>query len=333
MHYRRLGRSGLTVSVVGLGCNNFGLRVDANGTKAVVEAALQSGITLFDTADSYGDGQSEVLLSEALGPRRKDVLIATKFGADVKGINGPDWGARGSRRYIRRAVETSLRRLRSDWIDLYQLHWPDPQTPVEETLSALTELVKEGKVRYIGSSNFSGWQVTDAEWTSRTRGLERFVSAQVEYSLVGRSVEHDLVPALNHHGIGLLPYFPLAGGLLAGKYKRGVPAAANTRVKAWHLEELLTDQAFDIVERLETYAHERGVSLLHVAIGGLAARTAVGSVIAGATSAEQVRLNAKAGEWIPSAEDKVALEALLPRGHGISVNDVIYKDTAPGVRP
>jgi len=180
---------------------------------------------------------------------------------------------------VRRAVDASLKRLRSDWIDLYQLHWPDPQTPIEETLSALTELVKEGKVRYIGSSNLTGWQVTDAEWTSRTRGLERFISAQVEYSLVGHSVEHDLVPALEHHGIGLLPYFPLASGLLTGKYKRGVLAGADTRVKAWRLEALLTDQAFDVVERLEAYARERSVSLPDVAIGGLAARPAVASVI------------------------------------------------------
>src|SRR5262249_29067178 len=204
--------------------------------------------------------------------------------------------------------------LRTDWIDLYQLHWPDPSTPIEETLSTLTELVKEGKVRYIGSSNLTGWQVTDAEWTSRTRGLERFISAQVEYSLVGRSVEHDLVPALVHHGIGLLPYFPLASGLLTGKYRRGEAAGANTRGKAWHLRELATGGAFGVVERRETYARDRGVSLLDVAIGGLAARPAVTSVIAGATAVEQVLSNAKAGAWVPSAEDRVALETLLPRG-------------------
>jgi aryl-alcohol dehydrogenase-like predicted oxidoreductase len=325
MNHRRLGRSGLTVSVVGLGCNNFGARLDGKATRAVVDAAVESGITLFDTADSYGDGQSEALLAEALGPRRKDVIIATKFGADLKGANGLEWGARGSRRYIRCAVEASLKRLRTDWIDLYQLHWPDPSTPIEETLSALTELVKEGKVRYIGSSNLTGWQVTDAEWTSRTRGFERFISAEVEYSLIGRSVEQDLVPALEHLGIGLLPYFPLVSGLLTGKYKRGVPAEASTRMAAWHLNELLSEQAFDIVERLEAYARERALSLLDVAIGGLAARPAVASVIAGATAAEQVRLNAKAGAWVPGTEDKVALEALLPRGRGISVNDIIYK--------
>jgi aryl-alcohol dehydrogenase-like predicted oxidoreductase len=325
METRRLGRSGLTVSSVGLGCNNFGARLDAGGVQAVVDAALEAGITLFDTSDSYSDGQSEALLAAALGPRRKDVVIATKFGADLKGANGPDWGARGSRRYIRTAVEASLKRLRTDWIDLYQLHWPDPRTPIDETLLVLTDLVREGKICYIGSSNLIGWQVTDADWTSRTRGLERFISAQVEYSLIHRKVEQDLVPALEHLGIGLLPYFPLASGVLTGKYKRGVPAGANTRVKAWRLNELLSDQTFDVIERLEAYASERGLSLLDVAIGGLASRPAVASVIAGATSAEQVRLNARAGAWVPSSEDQVTLEFLLPRGHGISVNDVIYK--------
>lgn len=325
MKYRRLGRSGLSVSVVGLGCNNFGARLDARGTKAVVDAAIDAGITLFDTADQYGDGQSEVLLAEALGARRKDVIIATKFGADLEGRQGPDWGARGSRRYIRRAVETSLRSLRTDWIDLFQLHWPDPETPIEETLSALTELVKEGKVRYIGSSNLAAWQVTDAEWTARSCNLERFVSAQNEYSLIGRRAEQELVPALQHHGVGLLPYFPLVSGLLTGKYKRGVPAADGTRMNAWKLGELLSDEAFEVIERLEQYAEERSISLLDVAIGGLAARPTVSSVIAGATSAEQVQQNARAGNWVPTAEDTQALETLLPTGRGISVNDVIYK--------
>lgn len=323
MNYRRLGRSGLTVSAVGLGCNNFGMRIDAAQTRAVVDAAIGSGITLFDTSDSYGT--SEELLGEALGARRRDIVLATKFGSDVKGENGTDWGARGSRRYIRRAIERSLRRLRTDWIDLYQLHWPDPATPIEETLSALTELVREGKVRYLGSSNLLGWQVTDAEWTSRTRGLERFISAQNEYSLIGRGVEQDLVPALQHHGIGLLPYFPLASGLLTGKYKRGAAAGENTRVKHWNMGGLLTDAMFDAVERLESFARERSITLLDVAIGGLAARPTVGSVIAGATSAEQVKANARAGTWTPSAEDVAALEKLLPRGRGISVNDVLNK--------
>jgi aryl-alcohol dehydrogenase-like predicted oxidoreductase len=325
MKHRRLGRSGLTVSVVGLGCNNFGGRLDAKGTCAVVDAALEAGITMFDTSDSYSDGQSEALLAEALGPRRRDVILATKFGSDMKGANGRDWGARGSRRYIRAAIEASLKRLRTDWIDLYQLHWRDPGTPIEETLTALTELVREGKVRYLGSSNLTGWQVADAEWTSRTHGLERFVSAQNEYSLVGRSAEQDLIPALVNYGIGLLPYFPLASGLLTGKYRRGQPAGAETRVTLWSLNELLSEQAFDVVERLDAFARERGIALLDVAIGGLAARPAVASVIAGATSAEQVLANAKAAAWTPTPEEGSALEALLPQGRGISVNDLIYR--------
>ena len=215
---RRLGHSGLAVSVVGLGTNNFGMKIGLEESRAVVHAALDHGVNLFDTSDSYGD--SEERLGEILQGNRDDVLIATKFGSDVRRLgqdNGVDWGARGSRRYVRRAVENSLRRLRTDWIDLYQLHRPDPGTPIEETLSALNDLVSEGKVRYLGHSNFTGWQAADAEWTARTRNLERFISAQNEYSWLKRGIETDLVPALEHYGIGLLPYFPLASGLLTGK--------------------------------------------------------------------------------------------------------------------
>src|SRR4051795_12303832 len=207
MEYRQLGDSGLTVSVVGLGCNNFGRRLDAARTDAVVNAAVDAGITLFDTADIYrGEhGYSEELLGKALGPRRDEVVIATKFGGDMKGDNGPDWGVRGSRRYIRKAVESSLRRLGTDWIDLYQLHMPDEHTPIEETLAALSELVAEGKVRYVGSSHLSGWQAIDADWTARTNGYEAFISAQNEYNWLDRSVEAELLPALEHTGQGLLP--------------------------------------------------------------------------------------------------------------------------------
>src|SRR6476660_7798557 len=211
MEFRRLGNSGLVVSVVGLGTNNFGMKLDLEQCRAVVNAALDEGITLFDTADSYG--ASEARLGEILQGKRDDVVLATKFGSDARARgndNGEDWGARGSRRYITRAVESSLRRLRTDWIDLYQLHRPDEQTPIDETLSALDDLVRAGKVRYVGSSNFDGWQVAEAEWTARTRGLARFVSAQNEYNLLERGIEADLVPALEHYGIGLLPYFPLA---------------------------------------------------------------------------------------------------------------------------
>lgn len=309
MRIRRLGESGLAVSVVGLGCNNFGRRLDLDATRAVVEAAIDAGITLLDTSDSYGE--SESYLGEVLQGRRDEVVLATKFGSDVGGRVGPDWGARGSRRYVRKAVESSLRRLRSDWIDLYQLHFPDPQTPLQETLEALYELVQEGKVRYVGSSNLAAWQVADAEWIARSRGLTRFVSAQNHYSLLERRVERELVPACLHYGIGVLPYFPLASGLLTGKYHRGQPPPEGTRLQG--RPEQLTERAFDVVEVLQTYADDRGRSLLDVAIGGLAARPAVASVIAGATSPEQVRANAAAGEWEPTPEDQVALDQALTR--------------------
>lgn len=305
MTYRNLGVSGLRVSTVGLGCNNFGMRIDLDATRAVVDAAIEAGITLFDTSDSYGT--SEELLAEALAGRRDEVVIATKFGSDLRGANGPDWGARGSRRYVRKAVERSLRRLGTDWIDLYQLHRPDPLTPIEETLSALTDLVREGKVRYLGCSNFSAWQVAEAEWTSRTSGFERFVSAQNEYSLLRTEIEAELVPACEQYGIGQLPYFPLASGLLTGKYRRGDAPPEGGRIAAWGMTGMLSDENFDRVEALEAFAAERGVTLLDVAMGGLAARPTVASVIAGATTPEQVRANAAAGVWEPTPEDSAEL--------------------------
>jgi aryl-alcohol dehydrogenase-like predicted oxidoreductase len=311
MEFRRLGESGLVVSVVGLGTNNLGMKLDDEQSREVVHAALDEGITLFDTSDSYG--ASEQRLGALLEGRRDDVVLATKFGSDVRnrgGDNGEDWDARGSRRYIRRAVESSLRRLRTDWIDLYQLHRPDPSTPIEETLSALSDLVREGKVRYLGSSNFTGWQVADAEWTSRTRGHERFVSAQNEYNVLKRDVEDDLVPALEQYGIGLLPFFPLASGLLSGKYRRGEAPPQGSRIQAWGRESVLTDAVFDVVEGLETFASARSISLLDVAIGGLAAQPAVASVIAGATSRAQVTANVAAGTWEPSLGDLAELDEL-----------------------
>ena len=304
MEFRRLGNSGLVVSAVGLGTNNLGMKLDDQQSREVVHAALDEGITLFDTADSYG--ASEERLGKLLEGRRDDVVLATKFGGDVRRrghSNGEDWGARGSRRYVLRAVEASLRRLRTDWIDLYQLHHPDPSTPLEETLSALTDLVRAGKVRYVGSSNLRGWQVAHAEWLARTRGFDRFVSAQNEYSWLERGIEDDLVPALVEYGIGLLPYFPLASGLLSGKYRRGEPVPAGSRLAAWGRESDLTDETFDVLEALSSFAAARGVELLDVAIGGLAARPAVASVIAGATSREQVARNVAAGAWRPTAED------------------------------
>jgi aryl-alcohol dehydrogenase-like predicted oxidoreductase len=311
MEFRHLGDSGLVVSVIGLGTNNLGMKLDDDQSRAVVYAALDEGITLFDTADTYG--ASEERLGRLLEGRRDDVVLATKFGGNARARgndNGEDWGARGARRYIRRAVEASLRRLRTDWIDLYQLHFPDEATPIAETLSALDDLVHEGKVRYVGSSNFTGWQVADAEWTARTRGLERFVSAQNEYSWLKRDIERDVVPALEEYGIGLLPFFPLASGLLSGKYRRGEPAPEGSRLQAWGRESALTDEAFDIIEGLEAFAKARSVPLLHVAIGGLAAQPAVASVIAGATSRAQVEANVAAATWQPTLDDLAELDEL-----------------------
>ena len=310
MRYGRLGDSGLAVSVVGLGCNNFGRRIDRDASHAVVDTAITAGVTLFDTADSYGTppGTSEQFLGEALKGRRDDVIVATKFGHDLRGANGPDWGARGSRRYVLRAVEASLRRLDTDWIDLYQLHYPDEETPVEETLATLTDLVKEGKVRYIGCSNVAGWQVADAAWTASSAGLAGFISVQNEYSLLDRSIEAEVVPACERFGLGVLPYFPLAQGLLTGKFRRGEPAAPGTRLAT--RPELLDSADWDVVEALAAFAEERDVGLLDVAIGWLAAQPAVASVIAGATRPEQGRANVAAAEWSPSVEDLAALDAI-----------------------
>jgi aryl-alcohol dehydrogenase-like predicted oxidoreductase len=313
MRYRRLGNSGLAVSVVGLGCNSFGRRVDRAQTQAVVDAAIDAGITLFDTADIYGDppGSSEELLGAALAAngRRDDVLIATKFGGAMSGANGPDWDARGSRRYITRAVEASLRRLGTDYIDLYQIHRPDPETPIAETLSTLDDLVRAGKVRYLGHSNFSGWQLAEAAWTARTDRLTPFVSAQNEYSLVRRGVEADLMPACHAYGIGLLPYFPLANGLLTGRYRRAdIPAGA--RLSQERYASYLAAAPWDTIDALAAFAQERGLSMVDVAIAGLVAKPAVGSVIAGATSPEQVRTNAGAIAWVPSEEDLARLDEI-----------------------
>lgn len=311
MEFRRLGNSGLVVSAVGLGTNNFGMKLDLDQCRQVTHAALDAGVTLFDTADTYGT--SEERLGELLVGRRDDVIIATKFGSDVRrrGLdNGEDWDARGSRRYILRAVEASLRRLRTDWIDLYQIHQPDPHTPIAETLSTLTDLVRAGKIRYLGHSNFTGWQAADAEWTARDLGLEHFISAQNRYSWLDRTIEGDLVPGLQHYGVGLLPFFPLASGLLTGKYRRGQPPPDGSRIAAWKAQASLTDAAFDVIEALESFAAERGVTLLDIAIGGLAAKPAVASVIAGATTAEQVQVNVAAGAWTPTASDLVELDRI-----------------------
>ena len=290
MELRRLGNSGLSVREIGLGCNNFGGRVDQSGTKRVVDAALDHGITLFDTADVYGGSDSEVFLGKALGSKRSDVVIATKFGMAM-GEGALSRG--GSRRYIMKAVEASLDRLGTDYIDLYQIHFPDPATPIDETLSALDDLVRSGKVRYIGSSNFSSWQIADADWTARSEGYSRFVSAQNHMNLFERAVVHEVIPSCRHFGLGMLPYFPLASGLLTGKYVRGEPAPEGTRLAnaGARAGGALSDHNFDRLEALTNFADERSRTLLELAFGWLLSFEEVSSVIAGATREEQIQGN------------------------------------------
>ena len=305
MRTRRLGAEGPEVSVVGLGGNNFGVRVDLDGTRAVVDAALDAGVTLFDTADIYGDrGGSESFLGEALEGRRDRVVLATKFGGDM----GDGTEARGSRDYIRKAIDGSLQRLRTDYVDLYQYHTPDNVTPFEETFGALDELVREGKARYVGHSNLEAAQVEEVDALAREHGWVRPVSAQNQYSLLRREAEEELLPVCERLGLGVLPYFPLASGLLTGKYRRGQPQPEGTRLAG--REDVFTDEKWDRIEALESFGRERGLSLLQVAIGGLAAQPAVASVIAGATKPEQVRSNAAAGDWEPTADDLAALNVL-----------------------
>ncbi|WP_026257921.1 aldo/keto reductase [Actinopolymorpha alba] len=310
MRYRSLGQSGLRVSVVGLGCNNFGGRLDLARTREVVDAALDAGITFFDTADIYGgQGGSEELLGEVLSGRRDKVVLATKFAGDMG--YGPAAGASGGRAYIRRAIEASLRRLRTDYIDLYQIHFPDPLTPIGETLAALDELVKEGKVRYVGHSNFAGWQIAEAAHLARELGTTPFVSAQNHWSLLERAAEEEVLPAAQHYGVGVLPYFPLANGLLTGKVRRGQPIPANSRLAG--REGYVTEEKLDRVEALIAWAEKHSRSILEIAIGALAAQPGCGSVIAGATSAEQVKANAAAAEWEPTPEELAEIDALVPR--------------------
>jgi len=307
-----LGNSGLIVSVTGLGCNNFGRRLGLDVTREVVEAALEAGVTLLDTADMYGGGGgSEELIGEVLAGRRDEAVLATKFGhQDFDMGYGTAAGPKGGRGYIRRAVERSLRRLRTDYLDLYQLHTPDPVTPVEETLAALTELVDEGKVRYIGHSNFTGWQIADAAHLARETGTAPFISAQNHWSLLERGAEAEVVPAARHFGLGVLPYFPLANGLLTGKVRKGQEPAPGTRLAS--RKGYLTDDKLDRVEALISWAAERGHTVLEVAVGALAAQPGCTSVIAGATSAEQVKANAAAADWIPTAEDLADLNRVIP---------------------
>jgi 1-deoxyxylulose-5-phosphate synthase len=304
--YRNLGSSGLRVSTIGLGCNNFGRAGTAtetqDGATAVISAAIDAGVTLFDTADVYGRerGQSETLMGVALAGRRDEIVLATKFGMDMQGANGPDWGARGSRRYLRIAVEASLRRLATDWIDLYQLHAPDPLTPIEETLSTLDDLVTEGKIRYFGHSNFAGWQIAEAEFTAQLAGHPHFISAQNEYSLLARGVESEVLPAVRQYGLGFLPYFPLHNGILTGKYTReGGPEGSRVMSGKSHLLETTNWEAVDAFRQ---FCAARDVSMLDATFGWLLAQENLTSVIAGATSPEQIHQNAAAATaWVPDA--------------------------------
>jgi len=295
MEYRRLGNSGLKVSEVGLGCNNFGMRIDQEATTAVVNAAIDAGITLFDTADVYGgQGKSEEMLGKALAGKRDQVVLATKFAMPM----GPGKTG-GSRRYIMSAIEDSLRRLNTDYIDLYQMHRFDAETPLDETLSALDDLVTAGKVRYIGNSNYTGWQIADADWIAETQHMNRFVSAQNQYSLLERKVEFEVTPACERFGLGVLPFFPLASGLLTGKYRRGEAPPEGTRLAAWGPRgaAALSDGNFDKLEKLSDWADARGKSLLELALAWLLGHPVVSSVIAGATKPEQVNANAATAAW------------------------------------
>ncbi len=316
MSQRRVGASGLLVSPTGLGCNNFGRAGTATqtleGTREVIDAAIANGITLLDTADMYGAvaGTSEALMGEALEGRRDRIVLATKFGHERD--MGYDFPAgRGSRRYVRRAVEESLRRLRTDWIDLYQLHLPDPETPIAETIDALDELVREGKIRYYGHSNFTGWQVAEAEFTSRERSTGRFISAQNHYSLLARAAEREVLPAAERYGLGFFPYFPLHNGLLTGKFTRdGGPASSRIMSSRRHVWE---NAPWDALDEFRVFCAERDITMLQAAFGWLLARPAVSSVIAGATSAAQIEANAAAGTaWSPDEADLAIIDELFP---------------------
>ena len=313
MEQRTLGRSGLLVSVVGLGCNNFGGRTDFEGSKAVIHKALDLGITLFDTADIYANkGGSENVIGQVLGDRRKDIVLATKFCGPMDDT-GKLKGA--SRRYIVTAVEASLTRLKTDWIDLYQVHMVDPLTPMEETLRALDDLVTQGKVRYLGLSNHKSWQVVEAEWIARRDGLERFVSCQDEYSLIVRDAEKELIPAMNAYGIGLLPYFPLASGMLTGKYKRNAPMPEKSRLSYMQplADRYMTDANWQIVEKLTDFAAKRGKSILELAFSWLACKQPTASVIAGATRPEQLEQNVAAAGWKLTPDEMAEIDKLSGR--------------------
>jgi aryl-alcohol dehydrogenase-like predicted oxidoreductase len=310
MEFRNLGRSGLKVSLAGLGCNNFGMRIELDQARAVIDRAIEVGITLFDTADIYGGrGKSEEMLGHILGVRRKDIVLASKCGMAMG--DGP-YRSGSSRRYVVSACEASLKRLATDYIDLYQIHQPDPSTPEEETLAALDGLVHSGKVRYVGHSNYAGWQTADAHWIARTSRYTPYISAQNEWSLLNRAVERDLAPACRQFGVGILPFFPLASGFLTGKYKRGAAMPEGSRLGAMKMlaDRVVNDANFETVEKLEEFAKSREHSLLELAMSWLASHQEVGSVIAGATGPEQVTENAKAVGWKMTDEELKAIDKL-----------------------
>jgi aryl-alcohol dehydrogenase-like predicted oxidoreductase len=307
MKLRRLGASGLKVSEVGIGCNNFGMRIDADETQGVVDAAIEAGINFFDTADVYGGTKSEEFLGKAIGKRRHEVVIATKFGMGQGERQG------GSRRWIMQACEASLRRLGTDYIDLYQMHRYDPETPLDETLRALDDLVSQGKVRYLGNSNYMGFQIADAAWTAKTQGYVPFVSAQNQFSLLERRVEHEVLPACERFGLGFLPFFPLGSGLLSGKYKRGEAPPEGTRLAAWgeRGQQALNEKNFDKVEKLTAWAEERGHTILELAFAWLLGHPVVSSVIAGATRPEQVKANAATADWALTPDEVAEVGKLI----------------------
>jgi aryl-alcohol dehydrogenase-like predicted oxidoreductase len=303
---RPLGHSGIQVSTIGLGCNQFGGRLDLEGTRAVIDSAINNGITFLDTADRYGNTHSEEFIGEVLKGRRDEVVIATKFGMDL----GDGWeGPRGAPDYIHHAVEDSLRRLQTDVIDLYLYHRPDGVTPIAETLTALHELVQAGKVRAIGVSNFGAAQLAEADAVAKEHGLTPFTAVQNEYSLLEREAEAEVLPLCEELNVAFIPYYPLASGLLTGKYKRGEPAPLGARLA--QQKEIATGEQWDLVEALSAYADQRGLPLAEVAIGALLAQPAVASVIAGATKASQVEANAAAAGWVPSGDDLAELTELL----------------------
>jgi aryl-alcohol dehydrogenase-like predicted oxidoreductase len=317
VEYRNLGSSGLQVSVVGLGCNNLGNRVDAEGTKALIDQCIEEGITFFDTADLYGGGKSEEYLGAALKPHRRNVVIATKVAGPMG--EGPYW--RGlSRKYLMEAVDACLRRLDTDYIDLFQVHFPDARTPIDETMRALDDIVKSGKARYIGNSNFFGWQVVEADWVARTEHLTRFVSAQNEYNLLQRNIEAELAPACLKYGLGVLPYFPLASGFLTGKYRPNEAPPEGARLGGANspFGQVLSEGNFDKLLKLEKFAEDRGHTMIELAFSWLASRPYVASVIAGATKPEQVSANAKSASWTLTDEEFVEVDEIMEHmGAGI----------------